>query len=158
MSALKNPLPVRRRSYRFALTPLADTMFQLLIFFMVSSSLTPYSLITLQSAPNGTAQSAAPQTPYRIDETATIPAPQATQTGPQGPVWRLLEGRVEAGGQEFSLTQLNELALALGDQAVNETVTLLLGSDARMQDVASAMAALQSANITGIRIAREGAK
>lgn len=159
MSALKSPLPIRKRSYRFALTPLADTMFQLLIFFMVSSSLTPYSLITLQSAPTEqTTANAQSQTPFRLDENAPTVAPSGAQTAAQGPVWHLLEGRVEAGGQEFAIDQLGELALALGVQNPADSVTLLLGQDARMQDVASAMAALQSAQITGIRIAREAAR
>ena len=50
MASRRAPLPERPRRYKFAMTPLADAMFQLLIFFMLSSSLAPYSLITLKTA------------------------------------------------------------------------------------------------------------
>ena len=40
--------PHRPRGNRFPMTALADAMFQLLIFFMLASSLTPYSLLPLQ--------------------------------------------------------------------------------------------------------------
>jgi biopolymer transport protein ExbD len=60
----------RPRKYGFALTPLADAMFQLLIFFMLSSSLSPYSLIALtRGAPAG--QSAV--LPGVADEAAPTP-------------------------------------------------------------------------------------
>ena len=153
MSRLKSPLPVRKRTYRFALTPLADAMFQLLIFFMLSSSLTPYSLISLQSAPDAAlSASAASSGPIRYDETAAL---AAEPTAAQGPIWRLYDGRVTTGGQEFPLDQLSQLAAAFAEQAQPETLTLLLASDARIQDVASAMAALETANLIGVRIARE---
>ena len=57
MASRRAPLPERPRRYRFVLTPLADAMFQLLIFFMLSSSLAPYSLITLKTAPQDVADS-----------------------------------------------------------------------------------------------------
>jgi biopolymer transport protein ExbD len=50
MASRKAPLPELPRRYKFVLTPLADAMFQLLIFFMLTSSLAPYSLITLKTA------------------------------------------------------------------------------------------------------------
>ena len=42
-------LPRRNRRYRFSMTPLADVMFQLLIFFMLSANLAAYSLLPLRS-------------------------------------------------------------------------------------------------------------
>ena len=59
MSRLNLPLPPRKRSYRVALTPLADAMFQLLTFFMLTTSLTPYSMLTIGSASNKAAEVAA---------------------------------------------------------------------------------------------------
>ena len=40
----------RQPNYRFGFTAFADTMFQLLIFFILSSGMTPYSLLTLKTA------------------------------------------------------------------------------------------------------------
>jgi len=52
--AKKPLLPPRSPArYRFVLTPLADAMFQLLIFFMLSSNLAPYSLLTIRSGTTG---------------------------------------------------------------------------------------------------------
>ena len=43
-------LPVRRRrSVAFSMTALADVLFQLLIFFMLSSNLAAYSMLPLRS-------------------------------------------------------------------------------------------------------------
>ena len=42
-------LPRRERRYRFSMTPLADVMFQLLVFFMLSANITPYSLIDIRT-------------------------------------------------------------------------------------------------------------
>ena len=100
-SASRLALPTRKRSYRFALTPFADAMFQLLIFFMLSSSLTPYSLLTLQSGtPDAEAATGAGTDP------AAPPQPQA-QTEPQDvALWTIEAGTVRVGGQEFDFDAL----------------------------------------------------
>ncbi len=58
-------LPKSERRYTFALTPLADAMFQLLIFFMLSTSLTPYSLLTITRGAGPAAALACPPSPTR---------------------------------------------------------------------------------------------
>jgi biopolymer transport protein ExbD len=152
MSALKTPLPVRKRTYRFALTPLADAMFQLLIFFMLTSSLTPYSLITLRSAPDTPVGEETASTPIIPDASAPAAPPQSTQ---QGTIWHIYEGRIEIGAQSFDIQQVSDLAQALGAQAASDILTIVLSSDARVQDIASTMAALKGADVSGVQITRE---
>lgn len=140
----KLKLPVRPRNYRFALTPLADAMFQLLIFFMLTSSLTPYSLLTVQDAP-------APETE---DSAGTNPG-AATPAGPAPDVaiWTLERETVTVGGQSFGLDQLDTLADALGSEAVPADVVILVRDSARVQDVASVLARLSTAHVRSVRIA-----
>ena len=134
------------------LTPLADAMFQLLIFFMLSTSLTPYSLVTLRTTPDEaeeTEQSADPAGP--IDENAE----QTAQPDTDGPtIWALGNGVVTTNGQDFNIDQLPSLAEAIGSQDDPGNVVILVGSAARVQDVASALEALDSAEVEAVQIAR----
>jgi biopolymer transport protein ExbD len=145
----KIALPVRPRSYRFAMTPLADAMFQLLIFFMLTSSLTPYSLLTVQTAtaPDEAANTAAGPNP---------PRPVA-QTPPRDiALWTLDAGKIVVGGQEFGFDALDLLADALGTDAAPAEVVILVRDTARVQDVTTVLARLSDANVGSVRIA-EGA-
>jgi biopolymer transport protein ExbD len=150
MSSLRTPLPERKRSYRIALMPLADAMFQLLIFFMLTTSLTPYSLITIrtgEAAPteeqetNGTGAGSKPSRPSQIGRTS---------------IWLVNEGIVSAKGQDYETGQLLELAKALGNQDDPGSVVIVVGVTARVQDVTMAMEALRNADITSVQITRDG--
>lgn len=144
------PLPERPRRYRFALTPLADAMFQLLIFFMLSSSLAPYSLITIKSAAPGTADSEESSGQGAGDG----PAPASNAAGPT--LWTVGKDIVTTGGQTYRIDQMVELAEALGTQDNPANVVILVREDARIQDVATAMEALERAEITGVQITKDG--
>ena len=156
MASKKVPLPERKRSYRFVLTPLADAMFQLLIFFMLSTSLTPYSLITLKTAsaaapdPNDEQTSGA-----GIDETKPAPPPRSDTVDVT--LWTISNGSVRTAGQDYDITQLGSLADAIGSQDTPGQVVLIIGDTARVQDVAQALEALEGANVAGVQITREGA-
>jgi len=154
MSILISSLPARKRRYRFALTPLADAMFQLLIFFMLSSSLTPYSLLTLRSAPSEDMAETLPE-----DTGALTPDPNATPDAPLAStgitVWRLLEGRMAINGQEFDLDQLPDLTKSLSQQELREQLVLAITASARVQDLAETLAALDSASLAEVQIIRE---
>jgi biopolymer transport protein ExbD len=149
----RKPLPTRPRNYKFVLTPLADAMFQLLIFFMLSSSLTPYSLITLKSgsenAPVKTAgkNEGAGNDPER-------PAPNATS---DIVLWNVGNGLVRVAGQDYALEQLRDLAQAIGSQDSPGRVILIVQDSARVQDVAGALEALEGANVGAVQITRDGA-
>lgn len=145
MSQLKLKLPVRPRSYRMAMTPLADAMFQLLMFFMLTSSLTPYSLLTVQTpieAPQQTSDAPGP-----------VPA-QPTDTPPDVAIWTLEADRIIVGGQDFSFDDLATLADALGSDAAPAQVVILVNDTARVQDVTSVLAELANANVGAVRVSR----
>ena len=138
-------LPERKRNYRFALTPLADAMFQLLIFFMLSSSLTPYSLLTLQSAP-------AEETEAAGDGPG--PAPGAN-VQPDLEVWQVARAAVVAGGQTIGIDDVGPLADALGDSGRPVRLLLVVTGEAEMQDLATVLAQLTRAKVAGVQISGE---
>jgi biopolymer transport protein ExbD len=139
----------RQPNYRFGFTAFADTMFQLLIFFILSSGLTPYSLLTLKTAvamtENGTGTGG--------DQTG---APPAAVAPPEVALWTIEGGGLLVGGQRFPYEMLSDLAQALGSPAAPADVVLIVRSGAQVQDVATVLAALQAANVGSVRIAAEG--
>lgn len=135
------PRPERPRRAAFSLTPLADAMFQLLVFFMLSSNLAPYSLLTLQAATAGTS----PITGTATEETKPLPTGDVA-------VWSLDRSRITTGGQEFGLEEIDTLAAAAAEDSV-PTVVLLTSANASVQDVASVLAALTLAGIPEVQIA-----
>lgn len=140
---------VRRPNYRFGFTAFADTMFQLLIFFILSSSLTPYSLITLKTA-SAMAETSGPGTGGAAETPAAPVAP------PELALWTLDSGMLVVGGQRFDYDMLPALAQALGSPAAPADVVLIVRTAAQVQDVATVLAALQAANVGSVRIASEG--
>lgn len=148
MSGLKTPLPERKRSYKVALTPLADAMFQLLIFFMLTTSLTPYSLITIRSA----------ETEVSDTDPGVGDGPANQQAAPSGQftIWQIEDGLISSRGLDYTPDQLPALAEAIRSVDGQGTVVIIVGDTARVQDVAEAMAALKSADISGVQITREG--
>ncbi len=141
MSRVTIPRSDRPRRYAFSLTPLADAMFQLLIFFMLSSNLTPYSLLTLQAAAAGTSEITGAATP----ETEALPAGEVA-------VWTLGRSRITTGGQIFPLEDLDVLAAAVTEADI-ATVVLLTSDGSSVQDVASVLAALTRANVPVVQLA-----
>lgn len=139
-------LPVRKPNYRFALTPLADAMLQLLIFFMLSSSLTPYSLLTLQSASVSSGAEVAAGA-----ETTADPA----SVQPDRALWTIEAGGISVGGQSFGFDRLPDLAAALGTEAAPAEVVLILRTSAAVQDVTTVLEVLQTANVASVKIATE---
>ena len=143
-------LPERKRNYKFALTPLADAMFQLLIFFMLSSSLTPYSLLTLQSAPAPAiaANAAAAGT----NTEATPPQAAAADVA----LWTIEADAVLVGGQRFEFDALDALAEALGTPGTPASVILIVKPSAQVQDVTTVLARLRAADVGSVRISSGG--
>lgn len=146
MAARDDALSVRRnpKRYRIALTPLADAMFQLLIFFMLSANTAPYSLISLkgaQSAPGG----AGGNGPGTAEPTA----------GTEATVWTVQAGSVIAGGQPFDMADLSDLTAALAASGTS-SVTLIVRSEALVQDLTSVLEALTAGGITDVQLAGRG--
>jgi len=153
MASSYQPLPERPRRYRFALTPLADAMFQLLIFFMLSTSLTPYSLVTLKTTPDEVEETEAAEPTGPEDENAEQPAPEAREDSGVT-LWDLGNGTVTTNGQVFEIDQLSALAEAIGSQDDPGQVVIIVGPEARVQDVATALEALDSAEVEAVQLAR----
>lgn len=151
-TASRLALPQRKPSYRFALTPLADAMFQLLIFFMLSSSLTPYSLLTLKSAPPPAEEAPAP------GETAerTPPSAPAAVAPRDTALWTVEAGTLIVGGQTFGFDALPDLAAALGSPSAPADVILFLRPGARVQDVTTILEALQLARVASVQVTAGG--
>lgn len=156
MSTTVAPLPIRPRSYKFALTPLADAMFQLLIFFMLTSSLTPYSLVTLRGSPEAAqTDETTDNTPQVEDENATTPASNAADTGPAVTIWTLGDGIVVTNGQIYEASRLIDLATAIGTREAPANIVIVVGDQARVQDIAGAIEALEGAEVASVQITRE---
>ena len=142
-------LPERRRNYRFSLTPLADAMFQLLIFFMLSSGLTPYSLLSLQSAP---AQAEAATGPASETAEATEPEEQLPDPVGETALWTIEAQAVIVGGQRFEFDALDELAGALGSPSAPADVVLIVRPSAQVQDITTVLARLSAANVGSVQV------
>lgn len=136
-------LPRRTRRYGFSLTPLADAMFQLLVFFMLSSDLSPYSLLTVRSGAveggtGGAAPDAAPAgTALRADQTV---------------IWNIGRDSVSSGGQRFGFERLGDLAAGMKASG-NAQVLLVTQGGAQVQGLVSVLEALSAQGIAQVQIA-----
>lgn len=130
----------RPRRAAFSLTPLADVMFQLLIFFMLSTSLAPYAMLPLGGG--------APP------EEAEAPEARAPGTPPPA-IWQLGRGTLRIGGRVVALEELGDAARAARQEGVPEIV-LLTSSAATVQDMASALETLRAAEIPRVRLIGRG--
>lgn len=144
----KIELPRSTRRYRFSLVPLADTMFQLLIFFMLSANLTPYSLLTIRNgALGGGSGAAAAATPEGGG--IRVSNPMATA------VWSVGADSVVANGQRFPVDRLDDLAAALKLQNTPE-VLLVSQRGATVQMLVTILEILAQNGITAVRVAEGG--
>lgn len=140
LSEKRNP-----RRYRISLTPLADAMFNLLIFFMLSSNITPYSLLPLKGT---TAMPGADAGAGGSD----APQPLGSETA----IWTVSEGQIIAGGQEFGLDRIAELTQSLTLLGTT-SIVLIVRPEARVQDLTSVLEALSAGGITEVQLAGRGA-
>ncbi len=142
-------LPQRQRRYRFALTPLADAMFQLLVFFMLSSNLTPYSLLSLRAGAIAGGDAAQPGSGEQPGD------PRALSPG-ETAIWSISRESIVASGQRFGFESLPQLAEAI-QQAGTARVLLVTRSDAQVQGVVSVLEALAANGITDVQMASTSA-
>lgn len=132
--------------YRFALTPLADAMFQLLIFFMLTSSLTPYSLLTIRSgADAGTTAS----------DRSAAPSEDIVIPGENAQIWSVEQDRITINNTVFTRADLPALAAAVGQDQTSEVI-LIMAASAQVQDLTSVLEALTSAGVSAVKIAETG--
>lgn len=142
MSMIRSlPQSNRGRRYGFSFTPLADAMFQLLVFFMLTSSLAPYSLMTLTPGASGNIDGAANAPEVELS------APDEARVA----IWSVNRGALRAGGERVALSDMSELVTPLKASGI-ERVILLTGSTATVQDVASVLEALTLANVPTVQV------
>lgn len=142
-------LPRRNRRYRFSMTPLADVMFQLLIFFMLSANIAPYSMLNVRT---GALSGGGGTTPDPDSETQ----PGRTTDIRSTAVWTLDEtGTILASGQRFDPARLAALADALTAQGTRD-VLVVLKRDVAVQQLVTVLQTLAARGITSVQIASGG--
>ena len=144
--ALSGPLAGAGRGHArrgFSLTPLADIMFQLLIFFMLSSSLAPYALLPM--TPPASAQAPAPEAPER-------PTPQAADSArPTQVIWHLGRGTLRAGAERIPLASLPGALDALRAGGIDDIV-VFVSDAARAQDIADLLEPVRRAGFARLQL------
>ena len=142
-------LPRRNRRYRFSMTPLADVMFQLLIFFMLSANIAPYSMLDVRT---GALSGGGGTTPDPDSETQPGRITDIRSTA----VWTLDEtGTILASGQRFEPARLAALADALTAQGTRD-VLVVLRRDVAVQQLVTVLQTLAARGITSVQIASGG--
>ncbi|MDF3605047.1 biopolymer transporter ExbD [Paracoccus sp. DMF-8] len=142
----KLEMPRSTRRYRFSLVPLADTMFQLLVFFMLSANMASYSLLTIRNgALAGSGPAAVPQ-PDGGDGQVRVSNPMTTA------VWSVGADSIVANGQRFALERIPDLARALQLQDTPE-VLLVSQRGATVQMLVSILEILADSGISAVRVA-----
>ena len=142
-------LPRRNRRYRFSMTPLADVMFQLLIFFMLSANIAPYSMLNVRT---GALSGGGGTSPDPDSETQ----PGRTTDIRSTAVWTLDEtGTILASGQRFDPARLPALADALTAQGTRD-VLVVLKRDVAVQQLVTVLQTLAARGITSVQIASGG--
>ena len=125
----------QRKKMVFALTPLADAMFQLLIFFMLSSSLAPYSLMTLTPGLSSVAAAAAP---------ATIEPSKPT-------IWNLTRGAIRVGVVQLPLSQTDAFIQEMRNKGSDQVVVFSDGT-ASVQDIATVLNKLTLSGVGSVEL------
>jgi biopolymer transport protein ExbD len=124
-----------RRRVFFALTPLIDVMFLLLIFFMLSSQVSPYALM-----PVGGVAAASGDAPATAADAASGPL-----------AIRLSHGQARIGGRDIPLTELGAVAKGFVDQGIT-TFIVVPSASADAQDVVTTLEALKAVSAKDVTL------
>ncbi len=140
--------PQRMRKRGFALTPLADVMFQLLLFFMLTSALAPYALLPL-GQPAGAIPEARQNTAPALPQSPGTPPPAAAQA-----IWHLGQDEVRSGQVRIALDMLPRALEDLQADGISDLVVFVT-RPARSSDLATLLEAVQQAGITRLQLIGE---
>lgn len=136
-------LPARARPRSFALTPLADVMFQLLLFFMLTSALAPYALLPL-GLPAGSLSDRQGQT------AAALPDTPGAQADAQA-IWHLGADEVRSGAVRIALDQLPGALVELQSDGIVDLIVFVT-RPARTSDLVTLVEAVQQAGIARLQL------
>lgn len=143
-------LPRSSRRYRFSMTAMADMMFQLLVFFMLSTNVVPYSLLDVAAGRLGGTPSGTPRTPAQPAAAPMAPIP--AEDGSRAAIWTLrADGAIISGGQEFPPERLPDLADALVARGT-PGLLVVLGAGLRVQGVVAVLETLAARGVPGVRV------
>ncbi len=137
LNAISSPL--RPRTKGFVLTSLIDVIFLLLVFFMLSSQIAPYSLMTVSGGASSEAQ---------IPEQTT---PQAAAEPNNLMTFIVSRGHVRSGSATIPLDQLQE-ALKRLDEEQQRIATVLTTRSATVQDIVTALEIFEISNFQNVRL------
>ena len=141
-------LPGRAPPRAMPMTALADMLFQLLIFFMLSANLTPFAMLDFRTGQlAGDAGASAPPD----GGTVAGPAMDARRTA----VWTLGTDGLVANGQHFGLDRLPDLADALTGMGTAQLL-IVLRPEVPVGDIVAVLEILQHRGITAVQIADGG--
>lgn len=130
--------PLRQKQKGFVLTSLIDVIFLLLVFFMLSSQIAPYSLLTVSG---GASQ----------QESTTQAAPSVPANATSDMMFIVSRGHVRAGSETIPLDQLPAALKRLRDgKQLNATV--LTTRSATVQDIVTALEIFETARIASVRL------
>lgn len=131
-----------RKKTRFVLTPLVDIIFLLLVFFMLSSQIAPYSLLSI----------AQPATIVSGDNSQQSAATQPPPTNTTRSVTlQILKGHLRSGNKLISLEELGAAARAFKDANIEE-VLLISTRSATVQDVITSLEMFKANDIGRVRL------
>jgi biopolymer transport protein ExbD len=129
------PKHVRRRRPSFVLTSLIDVIFLLVIFFMVSSQIVPYSLLPLGP----------------IAAEGGQPEPAAAESATPPVAVRILAGRVMIGGESMPMSEVAERLKLLKSSGIT-AILLTPSATATVQDVVTVLEASKDAEISSVTV------
>ena len=130
------PTYVRRRRASFVLTSLIDVIFLLVIFFMVTSQIVPFSLIGLGNVAH--------------DSGAAAP-PAVTDTASKPVSLRILAGRVMVGGTTVALDALPAALSDLSSRGVTSLI-LVTTASATLQDMVTTLEMVKASAIPEVTV------
>lgn len=137
-------LPERRRRYGFSMTAMADMLFQLLIFFMLSANLAPFAMLELRAGALGA--------PGAGDGAGRAATPAAVTDIRATAVWTLTPEGLTASGQRFGLDRVGLLAEALRAQGT-ANVLVVLRPEVPVQHVITVLETLSAQGIVSVQVA-----
>ncbi len=141
-------LPATRHQRRITLTPLVDVIFLLLIFFMLTSQISPFSLINLSAkgAGKGLGNSAISQTSPAQEK----PAPARIKV-----LITVLRGGIAINGQRVLAADIGDALQELRQSGI-KTAIISPRSTSRMQDLIVVLEAIRKAGFLAVSIRKAG--
>ena len=123
-------------------------MFQLLIFFMLSSNLTPYSLLPLRSGALAAEDTGGAGTARRTAARNTVSAQDTA-------IWSISRDSIVSNGQRFGFERLSDLAAAMQAGGTAQ-VLLVTRPGAQVQGMVAVLEALAAHGISQVQVANGG--